>query len=120
MSEEQLLELYNEFYQYFSYEDFEKLISGNEKFRTKFKETNKGLNKVLKSRKIWKNRYYLEKEKRKQEKENLIKYIEDKIKECKNTLEMLEGTGSFRNSILQVQIKNYENLSERIKSESYD
>lgn len=54
------------------------------------------------------------------EKEKLIKYIEDKIKDCKNTLELLDGTNSHRISILQVQIKDYEDLLERVKSGKYE
>lgn len=50
----------------------------------------------------------------------LINYLEDKIKECENTIELLEGTNSHRLSILQVQIKTYKNILERVKSGNYD
>lgn len=53
-------------------------------------------------------------------KEKLIKHLEEKIKECKNTIELLEGTNSHRISILQVQIKSYEDILERVKSGKYD
>ncbi len=55
-----------------------------------------------------------------QEKQKLIKYIEDKIKECKNTLEKLEGTGSHRIPVLNARIYGYEDLLERIKNNNYD
>ena len=54
------------------------------------------------------------------EKEKLIRFIEDKIKDCKNALELLEGTNSCRISILQVQIKDYEDLLEKIKNNNYE
>ncbi len=53
-------------------------------------------------------------------KEKLIKYLEEKIKECKNTIELLEGTNSHRISILQVQIKSYVDLLERVKIDNYE
>lgn len=46
-----------------------------EKLQQKFKETNKGLNKVLKSRKVWKNRYY-----RKKDKADLYKSVIDELR----------------------------------------
>jgi hypothetical protein len=51
---------------------------------------------------------------------NLIKYLEDKIKECKNTIELLEGTNSHRISILQVQIKSYEDILEKVRNGNYE
>lgn len=117
MNEEELLEIYNNFYQYYSHEDFIKMMTNKERLQRKFKDTNKGLNKVLKSRKIWKNRYYREKEKRKQDKENLIKYIEDEIKEyskfdTKKTMKQIEINTSVR--------LVYQDLLERIKNNNYE
>lgn len=49
----------------------------------------------------------------------LIKYLEDKIQECKNTMEILEGSQSHRISILQTQIHNYQDILEKVKSGKY-
>ena len=57
----------------------------------------------------------LEKDKR-----DLMKYIEDMIKERETTIENLEGTNSHRISILQVEIHNYKDILERIKSDKYE
>lgn len=51
---------------------------------------------------------------------DLIKYLKDRIKECESTIELLEGTNSHRISILQAQIKNYQDILERVKSGNYE
>lgn len=66
---------------------------------------------------------------RKQNKENLIKYIEDKIEECdrnieetKKWLEIEEVNQSAKNDLHLARIvkRNYKDLLERIKSGKYE
>ena len=52
--------------------------------------------------------------------DKLVKYLENKVKECNNTIELLEGTQSHRISILQTEIHNYQDILERIKSCKYE
>lgn len=87
----------------------------NEKYKWEklLEKLNPKMEEELRTYKVGYNNLELEKEK-------LIKYIEDKIKDCKNTLELLDGTNSYRISILQVQIKDYEDLLERVKSGKYE
>lgn len=114
MNEEELLEIYNNFYQYYSHEDFIKMLTNKERLQRKFRDTNKGLNKVLKSRRIWKNRYYREKEKRKQNQENLIKYIEDK----KN--QEIENETEYGHARDVGMYFAYQDILERIKNNNYE
>ena len=53
-------------------------------------------------------------------KDNLIKYIEDKIKECEDTLERLEGTGSFRIAVSKARISDLQDILEKIRNENYE
>ncbi len=55
-----------------------------------------------------------------EEKENLIKYLEDEIKECQNDIEMLEGTGSHRVPLLANRIYTYEDILEKVRSDEYE
>lgn len=86
----------------------------------KNKEINIILTKTGYTTEIEKNEVKSYIENLEQKEENLIKYLEDKIKECKNTIELLEGTNSHRISMLQVQIKYYEDILERVKSGKYE
>ena len=91
----------------------------------KFKATNKGLIKVINSRKVWKNRYYREKKKRKQ----LIEYLEDKIIQCDKNIEettkwlnVEEVHSSAKNDLHLAKVVkiNYEKLLEKVKSGKYE
>ena len=54
-----------------------------------------------------------------QEKENLIKYLEDKINECEELVERLEGTNSFRIEQSKLKIRIYQEILDKVKEGKY-
>lgn len=119
MSEEELL--YNDIYE--KTKDcgriqFVKLLQQkeieNKKLRESLKATGKGLNKILSKRKKWKDRYYEGKKTTKLWKENLIKYLEHKIRIFENRV-MEHG---FDDDL--IRLNTYQDILERLKSDKYE